>query len=281
MKSVNIFSADLPVKRPFQWRVFVVLVVLNFLGNLAGIPLLRKMNMPVEPAWQWGVFTLIATLIIVLSLLMANRTGLGAPLLESRLSKEVFAKWLCAGLSLTTLMLVGGMPFSLIANIDADLATYPFGWELLLASLKAGVVEEILTRLFLVSLFVWVGRFFKRDVKGRPTRGVYWIAILLVGLMFGWGHVDARLGHPTATFWDYVLLMALNSGLGIFFGWLFWKLGLEWAMFAHMTYDAFVSMVLIPVYLLESPIVWLILLTGLTIVSIISVRFLMKQKINL
>lgn len=274
----NILTIDLPAKRPFRWRVLAVLVALYFLGNLAGIPLLRKTNMPVEPVWQWGVFTLISALIIALSLLMANRTGLGAPLLETRLPKKDFARWLPTSLALTALMLAGGMPFSLIANRGAASATYPFGWELLLASFKAGVVEEIFSRLFLISLFAWVGRFFKRDVEGRPTRGIYWLAILLAGLLFGWGHVDTRIGHPTAAFGDYAFIMVLSSGAGIYFGWQFWKLGLEGAMFAHFAYDAFVSMIVIPVYLLRSPIVWLVLLTGLVIASMISVRFLTQRK---
>jgi hypothetical protein len=211
---------------------------------------------------------------------MANRTGLGVPLLEGRLSREYLPNWLRSGLALTVLMLVAGLPLGLIANLDANPDTYPFGWELLPASMKAGIVEEVGYRFFFVSLFVWLGRFFKRDGDGRPTRGVYWVAILLAGLIFGWAHVDARLGNPNATFWDYTLIMVLSSLAGIFFGWLLWKLGLEWAIFAHFTYDAFVSMVLIPVYLLESLVVWAVLITGLAVASAISWRFLTKNQIS-
>lgn len=278
MKPKTIFSVNLPVKRSFQWRAFIILVVLYFLGNLAGIPLLRKMNLPVEPIWQWGVLTFLAALIIALSLYMANRTSLGAPLLESRLPKQELTKWLLTGLSLTVLMLAGAMPFSLLANLDVKSTSYPFGWELLAASFKAGVVEEIINRLFLVSLFTWVGRFIKHDLEGQPTRGILWIAILLAGLLFGWGHVDSRLGHPTAVFWDYALIMLLNAGLGVYFGWLFWKLGLEWAIFAHFAYDAFVSMVVIPVYLLQNTIVWLLLFFGLVIAVTVSIRYLLLHK---
>jgi hypothetical protein len=276
----NISTVDLPMKRSFQWRVFVVLVALYFLANIAGIPLLRKTHVPIEPVWFWGVATIVATLVIALGLAMANRTGLGAPLLEGRLPKEDLPNWLRSGLALTLLMLMVGFPLSLIANLSADPATYPFGWELLGASFKAGVVEEILSRLFLVSLFVWLGGLFKRNAEGRPTRGVYWAAILLAALIFGWGHVDARLSHPAATFEGYALIMVLSSSLGIYFGWLFWKLGLEWALFAHFAYDAFVSMIVIPVYLLKSPIIWFVLVTGLVIASVISFRFLTRDQPN-
>lgn len=276
----SIFMLDLPMKRSFQWRALVVLVALYFLANIVGIPLLRKTNVPIEPVWFWGVATMVAALVIALSLAMANRTGLDAPLLEGRLPKEDLPNWLRSGLALTVLMFIVGFPLSLFANLSADPATYPFGWELLGASFKAGVVEEILSRLFLVSLFVWLGGLFKRDAEGRPARGVYWAAILLAALMFGWAHVDARLSNPAGTFEGYALIMVLSSSLGIYFGWLFWKLGLEWAMFAHFIYDAFISMVVIPVYLLKSPIVWVVLLAGLAIASVISLRFLTQQQQN-
>jgi hypothetical protein len=269
-RTLKRFTLHLPVKRPFQWRVFFALVALYFLGNLAGIPLLRKTDVPLEPVWYWGVVTIISALVIAFSLALANRTGLGVPFLEGQLSKADLPIWLRSGIALCLLMIAVGFPLSLIANLDADPATYPFGWELLLASFKAGVVEEIFGRFFLVSLFVWLGSFIKHDAESRPTPGVYWMAILLAALIFGWGHVDARLSNPAATFWDYALIMVLSSSLGIYFGWLFWTLGLEWAMIAHFIYDAFISMVVIPAYLLKSPIVWFVLLTGLTIAVVMS-----------
>ena len=278
MKSINIFSIDLPVRRSFQWRVLFALVILYFLGNLAGIPLLRKTGVPIEPVLFWGIATLISAMIISLSMAMANRVGLGVPFLEGRISNKDFLPYLRSGLALTMLMLVIGFPLSLIANLNADPATYPLGWELLAASFKAGVVEEAGYRFFMVSLFVWIGRFFKHDDEGRPNRVVYWIAVLLASLIFGWAHVDARLGHPTATFFDYVLIMVLNSAVGFYFGWVFWKLGLEWAMIVHFAYDAFASMILIPVYLLRSPIVWAIFLSGIFLASMVAWRMLWRVR---
>ena len=266
---MKIYRFTLPVKRAFQWQVFIFLVVLYFLGNLAGIPLLRKTNIPIEPVELWSVVTVVSALIIALSLLMANRTALGAPLLEGKIAKAELPRWVRTGFALTILLIVMGTPFSLLANRQADPAVYPFGWELLPASLKAGIVEEMINRFFLVSLFVWIGGFFKRDAAGYPKRSVYWLSILLAALLFGWAHVDARLGHPTATFGDYFAIMALSSVLGFYFGWLYWILGLEWAMFAHFAYDAFVSLILIPVSMLKNPVAWafliIILLLGLVL----------------
>ncbi len=266
------YTVRLPVRRSFTWRVLFILVALYFGGNLAGVPLLRRTNMPIEPVWFWVLATFISALVIALSLLLAHRTGLGAPLLEGIIPRTDRPGWWRTGLLLTLLMIVVCSPFSLLANQGIDPATYPFGWELLGASFKAGVTEEIISRLFLVSLFVWLGAFIKRDADGRPGRGLYWAAIILAGLLFGYGHVDAQLGNPAASTGDYVLLMVLASGLGIYFGWMYWKLGLEWAMLAHFAYDAFVSMVLVPVYLLANTLAWLGLIAGLSLAIVICLR---------
>ena len=273
----DLFRVDLPQRRPFHWRTYLVLVALYFLGNIAGIPLLRKTNAPIEPVWLWGVFTLISAGLIAISMFMANRSGLGAPLLEGRITKEDRAKWLKSGLALTVLMCAVGFPLSLVLNLNINPADYPFGWELLPASFKAGVVEEISYRFLLVSLLIWFASLFKRDGKGRPLSGVYWAAILITGLIFGWAHVDPVLSNPAATYWHLSLLMVQGSSLGIFFGWLMWRLGLEWAIFAHFVFDAFVSMIVIPVYLLNNPLVWVILVSGLTLAAIISWRSLWKK----
>jgi hypothetical protein len=252
----------------------LILVGLYFLGNLAGVPLLRKTQMTVEPVWFWAVVTLVSAIVIALTMLMANRVGLGAPLIAGELSKEDLRPWLRSGLALTLLVIIISTPFSLHANLGVDPATYPFGWELMTSSFKAGVVEEIVSRFFLVSLFVWIGRFVSRDEAGRPKQVVYWVSILLSALIFGWAHVDARLGHPTATFWDYAVILGLNSGLGFYFGWLFWRLGLEWAIMAHFAYDVFVSMVLVPVYLLGNSFAWISLIFVLCLACLYAWRIL-------
>lgn len=262
------------MNRPYRWRTVAILVGLYFLGNLAGIPLLIRTGVPIEPFWFWGVATLISAVFISFSLWMATRSGLGAPILEGYLSKEKFSGWLRNGMALTVLMLVVAMLFSLAVNLEAKTSSYPWSWELLLASFKAGTVEEIVNRFFLMTLLVWLGKFFFRDANGHPTKVVYWLAILLTGLIFGWAHVDARLGNPEVPLWGLMVVMVLNTGLGVYFGWFYWRLGLEWAILAHFLFDAFLSMIIVPVYLLGNPAVWVILVVGLLVAGFMALRYL-------
>lgn len=256
-RPLNVFTIDLPLRQPFRWRVLLTLVLLYFLGNLAGIPLLRATQAPIEPVWLWGAFTLVSALILGLSLVLANRTGLGAPFLAGQLSPDTRLPWFRTGLALTVLLTVAGLPLSLWLNLNVDPVQYPAAFPLILASVKAGIVEELGYRFFMVSLLVWLGSRFSRRQDGRPTRQVYWAAILLAGLIFGWAHVDARLGVPQAPIAVLASIMILSSLLGVAFGWFLWRLGLEWAIFAHFAYDAVVSAVLLKVYLSANVLVWI------------------------
>ena len=85
---------------------------------------------------------------------------------------------------------------------------------------------------------------------------MYWGAITLSGLIFGWAHVDAQLGSPDPPLGALAGVMILGSLLGIAYGWLFWKLGIEWAVIAHFAYDAVVSAGLLKVYLLADGLLW-------------------------
>ncbi len=264
-------------QRSFPWITFVVLVVLYFLGNLAGVPLLVETGAAIEPPGFWALAMLLAAVVIGISLSLARRTGLGAPLWEGRLAKADFPRWLGSGAALSVLAIAAGLPFSLLLNLQVDAASYPAPWQLILASVKAGIVEEIGYRFFVMSVLVWLGGLLWRDPTGRPATGVYWAALLVAGVLFGWAHVDARLSVPAAPFWALAAIMLLSSALGIFFGWLLWKLGLEWAMLAHFAYDAVVSAVLLPVYLAEMLWLWVVFLGFVTLAVVAALRWLTRR----
>jgi hypothetical protein len=272
----GIYTIILPVKRPFRWRVLGTLVVLLFLANLAAIPLLRATNAPIEPAWYWGVYTAVTAVLISLGLYLGSRIGLGAPLIEGLLGRDEIGDWAHSLLAWGMLSAVVGSLIILPANLNANSEHYPASWLLILASIKAGVMEEITMRILLMSFFVWLGSLISKTSDGRPTRAVFWVAIVLCALLFGWSHVDARLAMPGITASHIVFIMGSNTFLGIVLGWLFWKLGLECAMFAHFMIDAIVSGIVMPVYFSRNPLLQIELLIGLIIAAALSVRVLTR-----
>jgi uncharacterized membrane protein len=108
-------------------------------------------------------------------------------------------------------------------------------WRGALASLYGGTAEEILMRLFLVSLLVWLFALFNRR---QPRSWMFMLAIVLSALLFGFGHLPYAfaigVSHTPMLISEIVFLNAL---VGLVTGTLFWKYGLEHAMLAHFGAD--------------------------------------------
>lgn len=103
------------------------------------------------------------------------------------------------------------------------------------ASFYGGVLEEIITRFFLVSLFVVIFsklRFLR--MKGNMN---YYLAIIIAAILFGVGHLPLayRLAEPSLQL--TMAIISINSVGGIVFGYLYWKRGLAAAMIAHFMAD--------------------------------------------
>jgi membrane protease YdiL (CAAX protease family) len=208
---------------------------------LAKVP--DKIPLPVLILAQSLQNGVLLALLSLLGLRMGHRVGLDAPWLRARLFGRqsqpqpwltVIALGLGAGLLIVGLdpLFAPHMPH-LLHPRTAPVAQVSAGAGLL-ASFYGGIAEELLMRLFVMSLLVWLLSFL---TGGSPRAFEYWIAIVLAALLFGIGHLPAA-----AQTWplDAVVLartIALNGLGGLLFGWLYWKRGLESAMLAHFSTD--------------------------------------------
>ena len=113
----------------------------------------------------------------------------------------------------------------------------PAAWKGFLASFYGGIVEEILLRLFLMSLLVWLGSFISKTPEGKPTIGVFWTANFLAAILFGVAHLPATATIVPLTALVITRAIVLNGLAGVAFGYLYWKRGLESAMIAHFSTD--------------------------------------------
>ncbi len=94
-----------------------------------------------------------------------------------------------------------------------------------------GLTEELLMRFGFMTLVIWI--IFKVTKKLNNT--TYWSGIILASVLFGVGHfpiVFNTVNNPTIGLLTYVLIG--NSIAGLFFGWLYWKKGLEAAFVGHI-----------------------------------------------
>ena len=104
---------------------------------------------------------------------------------------------------------------------------------LIASIIYGGVIEEVMLRLFWMSLVAFVlWKIFDRKNE-RPSVSVLITANIIAALLFAAGHLPATatmLGlSPMIVFRCFLL----NGGLGLTFGWLYRKYGLRYSMIAH------------------------------------------------
>lgn len=106
------------------------------------------------------------------------------------------------------------------------------GW--ISAVLYGGVIEEVLLRLFAMSLLAWLIRklLFRRS-ETVPT-GVLAAANILAALLFAAGHLPTTVSSfggltPLLVFRCFLL----NGGFGLYFGYVYRRHGIQYAMLSH------------------------------------------------
>ena len=107
-----------------------------------------------------------------------------------------------------------------------------YGW--IGSILYGGIIEELMLRLFVMSLIVWIlWRLFFRKNEKVPV-SVFITANLISALLFAAGHLPATVtifGELTPLILFRCFL--LNGAFGLFFGWLYYKYGIQYAMIGH------------------------------------------------
>lgn len=96
-----------------------------------------------------------------------------------------------------------------------------------------GVIEEVMLRLFTMSLIAFVvHRFFRKQYEKTAT----WMLVaanILSALLFAAAHLPATAMLIGLTPMTVFRCFLLNGGFGLLFGWLYRKFGLRYAMIAH------------------------------------------------
>jgi len=124
----------------------------------------------------------------------------------------------------------------------------PSAWEGLLASIGAGIREEVWLRFGLMTFLAGLGCAITRRLFGIKsehfTALIITIANIAAALMFAAIHIPQAhmlLGLSTKLL---VFIVIGNGGPGLVFGWLYWRRGLLPAMLAHFGLDIVLKVVL-------------------------------------
>jgi membrane protease YdiL (CAAX protease family) len=254
--------------KPFNWKIFFILLAASIFSIIAILPYLLelqgdaltlaslKTGIPVPLLISLSLLqsVVIFTIAILVGLFLANRIGLGLPILEAKLAGESVAARVKAILLPSILLGVAGSILIIALDIyvfqpgllaqlgnKADAlnlqTSQPAAWKGLLASFYGGIDEEILLRLCFLTLLAWLGKFISHTPDGRPTLVVLWVANILAAILFGLGHLPATAMLLPLTPLVVLRAVVLNGLVGIVFGYLYWTRGLESAMLSHFSAD--------------------------------------------
>jgi hypothetical protein len=241
------------------WPEFCILFVASLIGSVAILPYSMRLikesvqkkplKMSLSKIMLLSVIQNIVLFAIVagIGLFTAHAIGLGAPYIEGLLSGSKTVQ------SIMSILEVA-LPFGIAAGVFlliADLLFLPYWpqaiidttrktttWENFSASFYGGINEEILIRLFGLSIFAWALSKIWHTSAGLPTGGVLWIANIIMAIIFGIGHLPALkglVGKISPIMFTRSLL--LNAPIGLICGWLFWTYGIEAAIVAHFSAD--------------------------------------------
>ncbi len=242
-----------------NYRIIGLLALLGLLAALLSLPYIYGLlgDVLVESRLELGLSEIVfngilivqaATIYAIAALiggLIYRKAGFRLPLLESALGDEdktvdlkSWSLWSAGtGVALAAVVIVGDYLFyrlgSPLSFVETEL---PAWWTGLLAAFSAGIGEELLMRFFLMTLLTLMFL----NLLRMPRTAAVWSAIILVALVFGALHLPATAELVELTPIIIVRAMLLNGIAGVAFGLLYWKLGLESAMVAHILTDVIV-----------------------------------------
>ncbi|MEP7029190.1 MAG: CPBP family intramembrane glutamic endopeptidase [Candidatus Eisenbacteria bacterium] len=237
----------------FDRRVWAAIAFACLIGTILGLPYgemliahgpaARQAGGPAgRLALQLGLTVFATWPLAAAGLALGGRIGLGAPLLSAWFQGEPVA--MRARAALTPAALLGfGLGAGLLAvfavtrgpleaHLLLPMPAPPPAWAGVLAAFSAGIQEETLLRLFLMTALA------AGVARAVSLPAALWTANVLSALVFGalhFGNVFALGMHLDLAVAAYVLL--LNGTVGLLCGWLYARHGIEAAMVAHTACD--------------------------------------------
>jgi hypothetical protein len=206
-------------------------------------------QIPDTPMWRWLLVTVGQNLILIapltaLGLWLGPKVGLGTPLLyawiegrphTARDIPHVLMVAAGVGAVAGALTIAGALVFVRWLPQELGQIAVPTWWQGLLAALSAGVTEELMLRLGVMTLVVWIGTSLAR--RDGPTPGIVWASNAVAALAFGALHLPLAASLAPLTAAMVVRTLVLNGFVGMVFGWQYWRHGLVAAMVAHTSAD--------------------------------------------
>lgn len=257
----------------FNWNLFFLLWGVTALSGLLVLPYAltqqasaiqqmpaQKMSKGMLIAIQVAQQLILAGIAVGIGMLLVSRIGMDLPIFTGLIKGQALPAnmgWLLllsAGLGLVSgLFIIISDHFLFKPAMEKKLATlgvsmpenfHPPAWQGFLASFYGGIAEEVLNRLFLLTVFAWLGHFVSQTADGQPTLLALWIATGLAAVLFGLGHLPGTKASGIPLEGIVIARALILNGIpGVILGWLFWQHGLIFAMIAHFLADIVIHVI--------------------------------------
>jgi Type II CAAX prenyl endopeptidase Rce1-like len=221
----------------------VPLETLSSPGELDLSPTLVKLVLLIQP-------TIITVFAIFLGTLLSAKVGLQAPVIEALskgqsiggVLKSQITPALWVGLAAAVIVLIYGQvtePFFTQTGNDILDKIQALELPLITKILYGGLVEEIMMRWGLMTLFIWIA-WRIRGSQTVPSSTMIWTGIGLASLLFALGHFPLLFAiTDSPPIWIMTAVIVGNALPGLGFGWLYYRFGLEAAIIAHTSAHIF------------------------------------------
>ncbi len=230
-----------------NWKFFIFAVLICIIGGyFATIYSLTYLDQSVidEAVNQVGSKELLILIsVIQVSVYAIIFAGLGIVLSNKLGLWKKFEKNKKAITGVLAISILGGLALSVIDRyvfgsfIDPVLHSYdnkPTIEYILMAFTYGGVFEEILMRLFIMSLIAWIiYKLFYKKEKKVPVK-VFIVANVISALLFAAGHLPST--NLSFGYLDWLIVFRcflMNGGFGLAFGYLYREYGIQYSMLAH------------------------------------------------
>ena len=169
----------------------------------------------------------------VVGILLGKKTGLWKD--ERSITRQpLVAALVVAVVGGLAMILLDILYFGRYSQVIMDsYATKPSIIFMMASVLYGGVIEEVMLRLFMLSLVAFVlHKLFWRKQAQTPVATLV-AANIISALLFAAGHLPTTQLLMGLTPMIVFRCFLLNGGIGLLFGWLYRKYGLRYAMIAH------------------------------------------------
>ena len=193
-------------------------------------------NVPIDVAV--GVLNAISSLLYgvilgALGIWLGKKTGLWKD--EINITKKPLIASIIVSIIGGLLMILPDLLFfNIYSEVIANSYNAKPSFVFILASVTyGGVIEEVMLRLFMMSLIAFILHKLFSSKNKMPTTTILIISNIIAALLFAAGHLPATFMMIGNSPLIIARCFVLNGGIGLLFGWLYRKYGLRYSMIAH------------------------------------------------